>query len=71
MLSMKIFRFGRRKVCKVNYTRTVSLPKVWLENVGLKPNDLVEMTMQEDGSLTIKPAKQEDKLTQREGDRVG
>lgn len=51
-------KLGRRKICAINYTRTVSLPKVWLENVGLKPNDMVELGMNDDGSLVIKATKE-------------
>lgn len=54
---MKEMKFGRKQICKAGgYSRTVSLPKVWLENVGLDVGDDVELAMSEDGSLLIQPA---------------
>lgn len=48
-------KFGKRRIRRVNYTRTVSLPKVWLETVGLDTGNWLEMEMLEDGSLILKP----------------
>lgn len=55
---------GKRKICAVNYSRIISLPKIWLENSRLKPDDFVELTMQEDGSLLI------ERVATTEGDSV-
>jgi len=55
-------KLGKRQICKVNYTRTVSLPKVWLENVGLDVHDIVELFMSEKKSLIIKPSKEENHI---------
>ena len=46
---------GVRRIRAVNYTRTISLPKVWLANLGLAVGDQVELEMMEDGSLIIRP----------------
>lgn len=42
----------------MNYTRMISLPKVWLNTIGLKEGDYVELEMAEDGSLILKPQKE-------------
>jgi len=52
--------FGRRKICKTNYSLTISLPKVWAINVGIKENDLVDLIMIRDGSLVIKPIREDE-----------
>jgi len=48
-------KLGTRKICKTNYSLTISLPKVWAKNVGIQENDLVNLIMVRDGSLVIKP----------------
>lgn len=50
-------KLGIRKICKVNCSRTISLPKVWLDTVGLDVGDHVEIEMTDDGSLMLKPIK--------------
>jgi AbrB family looped-hinge helix DNA binding protein len=49
------FNMGRRQIRRVNYTRTISLPKVWLDTVGLKEGDNLDLEMTEDGSLVLRP----------------
>ncbi|MGC9075904.1 MAG: AbrB/MazE/SpoVT family DNA-binding domain-containing protein [Conexivisphaera sp.] len=45
-----------RKVQMVGYsTLSVSLPKDWVKQAGIKPGDIVSMIRLEDGSLKIKP----------------
>ncbi|MGC9116165.1 MAG: AbrB/MazE/SpoVT family DNA-binding domain-containing protein [Conexivisphaera sp.] len=45
-----------RKVQMVGYsTLSVSLPKDWVKQVGIKPGDIVSMIRMDDGSLKIKP----------------
>jgi len=56
---MNTIKLGKRQICKVNYTRTVSIPKVWLDNVGLDVHDFVDLFMSENNSLIIKPSKKE------------
>ena len=51
---------GRRKICKVNYSLTISLPKVWAQNVGIKGNDFVHLSMNKDRSLVIKPLREDE-----------
>jgi uncharacterized ubiquitin-like protein YukD len=50
-------KLGNRQIRKVNYTRVLSLPKVWLDTVGLKDGDIVDIEMAEDGSLILRPQK--------------
>lgn len=58
-------KLGTRKVCSANrYARSLTLPKVWLENVGLKVGDIVTLEMQEDGSLIVKAKLANDELGQ-------
>lgn len=45
---------GKRRICKVNYSFTISLPKVWIENAAIKEKDFVQLTMK-GKSLVIKP----------------
>jgi len=46
---------GTRKICKVNYSFTISLPKVWLDNAGLKENELVSLYMNNKNNLILIP----------------
>ncbi|MGI0009548.1 MAG: AbrB/MazE/SpoVT family DNA-binding domain-containing protein [Nitrosopumilaceae archaeon] len=57
---MPEIKFGRRKICKTNYSLTISLPKVWAENANVKQNDLVDLIMVRDGSLVIKPIREDE-----------
>ena len=50
----KNIKLGTRAIRKMNYTRMVSLPKVWLENVELEVRDLIEMEMNEKGELILR-----------------
>ena len=45
--------FKPRRVRRINYTRVVSLPKIWLSVNHIEDGDLVLLEMQEDGSLII------------------
>ena len=55
---------GKRKICRVNYSLTISLPKVWAENAGIKENDIVHLSMTKDRSLVIKPTEDENEEIQ-------
>lgn len=48
-------KFGQRRIVRVNDTRRVSLPKAWLDTVGLKEGDNLDLEMAEDGSLILRP----------------
>ena len=48
-------KLGPRKICKVNYSYTISLPKIWLDNAGLKENELVSLYMNNKNDLILKP----------------
>lgn len=44
---------------------TVTLPKAWIDKVGLKPGDLVGCSQQQDGSLAILPHARAERQAQR------
>lgn len=48
-----------RKIGKIGYTRTLSLPLFWLSSVGLGAGDRVELTIGKNKELIIKPYKGE------------
>jgi len=45
---------GQRKVSQMNFSKIVTLPKTFTQNY-LDEDMLVNMTMQADGSLTLRP----------------
>lgn len=48
-----------RKIGKIGYTRTLSLPLFWLSSVGLDAGDHVELTIGKNKELIVKPFKGE------------
>ena len=48
-------KLGTRKICKVNYSYSISLPKIWLDNAGLKENKLVSLYMNNKKELVLRP----------------
>jgi hypothetical protein len=50
----KSINLGNRKVRLTNKTRVISLPKVWLDNLGISKGDLIEMVMLEDETLLLR-----------------
>jgi len=48
--SYKVQRHGARGTI-------VTIPKFWLDNNGLKPGDLLDMYIREDGVIEIEPPK--------------
>ena len=46
---------GKRRIRQVNYTRTLSLPKIWMDTFALNVGDLVELEMTESGTLILRP----------------
>lgn len=46
---------GTRKVCKINYSFSISLPKTWIENANLNENDRVSLSMNSKKELIIRP----------------
>jgi len=56
-----------RKIQRVGYsTFSVSLPKKWVENTGLKQGDLVMLFPEKDGSLKLIPSSTVERKTQAE-----
>jgi phosphate uptake regulator len=56
-----------RKVQRVGYsTYSVSLPKNWVREAGLKPGDIVMLTEEKDGSLKLVPSNMVERKAQTE-----
>jgi len=56
-----------RKVQRVGYsTYSVSLPKKWVREAGLKPGDIVTLTEEKDGSLKLVPSTMVERKVQTE-----
>lgn len=56
-----------RKVQRVGYsTYSVSLPKNWVREAGLKPGDIVVLTEEKDGSLKLVPSNMVERKVQTE-----
>ena len=51
-----MFGFGKRKIVGMHYTRYIALPHSWLKNWGLKKGDFVQVILNDDGSLALRPA---------------
>ena len=58
--SPRELELGERKVSRMNFSDVVTLPKTFTKNC-LSGNKMVKMTMNPDGSLTLRPIKSEDK----------
>ena len=57
MNSLKVIKTNRRRIFRINYSRAITLPKEWLESVGIDVGDLIEVKTQRDRKLVIKPLK--------------
>jgi phosphate uptake regulator len=56
-----------RKVQRVGYsTYSVSLPKNWVKEAGIKPGDIVMLTEEKDGSLKLVPSNMVERKAQTE-----
>lgn len=54
-----MLKLGKRRIWAVNYSRAVTLPLIWVENMGLKRGDEVEMKMNTNGELILRAAKED------------
>ena len=54
---MSNIKLGTRKICKVNYSYSISLPKTWLDNASIKENEFVTLRMNDKKELIIKPCR--------------
>lgn len=54
-----MLKLGKRRIWAVNYSRAVTLPLIWVQNLDLERGDEVEMLMNEKGELIVKAAKGE------------
>jgi len=52
-------KFESRKIRAMNYTRMISIPKAWLLSNDLSVGDVVNLEMNENGWLIIRPSKEE------------
>lgn len=44
-----------RRIIVINQSFFISLPKIWLENMGLKKRDKIIMEINNEGHLILKP----------------
>ena len=52
---MANLKFKPRKIHKVNYSRVLTMPVLWLENVGLDFGDSVDLEIGPNKELIITP----------------
>jgi len=45
------------KILGTSYSRLVTLPLWWLRSYNLEKGDVIEMTLDQDGNLILKPIK--------------
>jgi len=50
-----VIRIGERRVFGIKKYLSMYLPKIWVDNTGLKKGDTVLISMDDDGSLFIRP----------------
>ena len=50
--------FEKRNIMSMNYTRYLSLPKTWIDAIGLGKGDQVKIEMDNENRLDITPAKE-------------
>lgn len=55
-LQVKTLDLGTRKVSNMNFSKVVTLPKPFTDNWLIETNE-VEMSMSNDGKLTLTPVK--------------
>lgn len=48
--------FGTRRVMRMGYSRYVTLPKLWLKNIGMEDYGELSISMNNNGDLVISPA---------------
>jgi len=49
-----MLNLGKRGIVKQNYTYYISVPRIWLENHGIKKRDKVQIFIDNDRNLVIK-----------------
>lgn len=59
-----VLNFGNRKIVKIHHTFTVSLPPDVIRSWKIGKGDFISVSLQEDGSLKLKPVKSEEKHTE-------
>ena len=61
---MTKIELGNRKINKINYTYTISIPKVWVDNAQVKENDQLHLWMDDKKRLIIEPEDDKDEKIQ-------
>lgn len=51
-----MFDYGERKIIGVNYTRYISLPKSWLNAMGVDVHSKIHVSMNDKQELILTPA---------------
>ena len=55
LMSTETFKLKeKRKVCKTNYSLSVNLPKVWTRGFQINAGDIVEVELENTGTLRIR-----------------
>ena len=55
---MRNIKFKPRKIHAVNYSRVLTIPGLWLQNVGINSGDAVDMEIGPNQELIITPHKE-------------
>lgn len=53
-MKKQLIELGTRKISKQNYSHVVTLPPLWIQNSGIKQNELIVFLMDENNNLIIK-----------------
>ena len=49
-----VLKLKERKVIKINYSHLITLPKIWIENCGLKKGDKIDFEILENKDLLLR-----------------
>lgn len=57
---IKMFELGKRKIRRMNYSRHISLPKLWLANNNLEDGGVVDLFLGDGNDLIIRPERRKE-----------
>ena len=57
-MGIEMLKLGKRRIWAINYSRAVTLPLVWVNNMHLERGGEVEMQMSENGDLILRVSKE-------------
>lgn len=60
-----MFQLKQSKVRAIGYTRYISIPKAWLENMGITTGDQVKIFLNKDGNIEVVPARTFERYNER------